>query len=78
MDCEYKNQRKFIRCFVYKKSVLSAVWGNLMPKLSTFYEESVEKMQKSVEKTVGSVERIGQKKISTLLNMLIISASVEV
>ena len=46
---------KFIRCFVYKKTVLSAVWGNLMPKLSTFYEESVEK-------TVGSVERIGQKK----------------
>lgn len=62
MDCEYKNQRKFIRCFVYKKSVLSAVWGNLMPKLSTFYEESVEKMPNSVEKTVGSVERIGQKK----------------
>ena len=49
-----------------------------MPKLSTFYEESVEKMPKSVEKTVGSVERIGQKKFSTLLNMLIISASVEV
>ena len=71
MDCEYKNQRKFIRCFVYKKSVLSAVLGNLMPKLSTFYEESVEK-------TVGSVEKIGQIFFSTLLNMLIISASVEV
>ena len=78
MDCEYKNQRKFIRCFVYKKSVLSAVWGNLMPKLSTFYEESVEKMPKSVEKTVGSVEKIGQNFFSTLLNVLIISVSVEV
>ena len=71
MDCEYKNQRKFIRCFVYKKSVLSAVWGNLMPKLSTFYEESVEKIPKSVEK-------IGQNFFSTLLNVLIISVSVEV
>ena len=59
MDCEYKNQRKFIRCFVYKKSDLSAVLGDLMPKLSTFYEESVEKIPKSVEKTVGSVEKIG-------------------
>ena len=49
-----------------------------MPNLSTFYEESVEKMPKSVEKTVGGVERIGQKIFSTLLNMLIISASVEV
>ena len=78
MDCEYKNQRKFIRCFVYKKSVLSAVWGNLMPKLSTFYEESVEKMPKSVEKTVVSVEKIGQNPFSTLLNVLIISVSVEV
>ena len=49
-----------------------------MPKLSTFYEESVEKMPKSVGKTVGGVEKIGQKFFSTLLNVLIISVSVEV
>lgn len=78
MDCEYKNQRKFIRCFVYKKSVLSAVLGNLMPELSTFYEESVEKTPNNVEKTVVSVEEIGQNPFSTLLNVLIISVSVEV
>lgn len=49
-----------------------------MPKLSTFYEESVENMPKSVEKTVGGVEKIGQNFFSTLLNILIISVSVEV
>ena len=49
-----------------------------MPKLSTFYEESVEKKPKSVEKTVGSVGKIGQNFFSTLLNVLIISVSVEV
>ena len=49
-----------------------------MPKLSTFYEESVEKIPKSVEKTVGSVGKIGQNFFSTLLNVLIISVSVEV
>ena len=49
-----------------------------MPKLSTFYEESVEKKPKSVEKTVRSVEKIGQNFFSTLLNVLIISVSVEV
>ena len=49
-----------------------------MPKLSTFYEESVEKKPKSVEKTVRSVGEIGQNFFSTLLNVLIISVSVEV
>ena len=42
-----------------------------MPKLFAFYEESVEK-------TVRSVEKIGQNFFSTLLNVLIISVSVEV
>ena len=49
-----------------------------MPELSTFYEESVEKTPKNVEKTVVSVENIGQNLFSTLLNVLIISVSVEV
>ena len=37
-----------------EKSDLSAVLEDLIPELSTFYEESVEK-------TVRSVEKIGQK-----------------
>ena len=78
MDCEYKNRREFSSCFVWRKSDLSAVLGDLKPKLSTFYEESVEKKPKSVEKIVRSVEKIGQKFFSTLLNILIISVSVEV
>ena len=71
MDCEYKNRRELTGCFVYRKSDLFVVLGNLMPKLSTFYEESVEKIPKSVEK-------IGQNFFSTLLNVLIISVGVEV
>ena len=57
----------FIRCL-----------GEFDAGIIHFLRRSVEKTPKNVEKTVVSVEKIGRNFFSTLLNVLIISVSVEV
>lgn len=78
MDCEYKNQRKFIRCFVYKKISFIRCLGKFDAEIIHFLRRKCRENAEKCRENRWKCRENRAKKFSTLLNMLIISASVEV